>query len=118
MKKFYQLPILLLPVLFSCISSCGQFPVKNNNSKPAVQQPAALLSNSTEQRQFDGGNISIPAGWNFVQTGGCSDRDFVSWDPSHPERQFFCMGYGGLFYMSQQQKNFDNNYVNMGGMRT
>jgi len=115
MKKFQKLVILTLPVLFSFFSSCGQIADKNNNK---VMVPSISVPTTTEEKQFEGGSVKIPGGWKIFQTGSCSEMSFISWDPTHPGRQFFYYGVGGFFYLTAQQRQMDDNYVAMGGMRT
>jgi hypothetical protein len=105
----------LLPVLCIAIHSCEQ-PSQKQNGKTAAA--AAVNPATMETKQFPGGSLKVPAGWAFQQAGSCTEMSFISWDPQHPGRQFFLYGTGGIFYLDQRQKQVDDYYVAMGGMRT
>jgi hypothetical protein len=67
--------------------------------------------------KFDGGFFSIdkPKGWEIITAGACSDFAFLIRDTSEPLRQIFYFGEVGPVYMSEQQKQLDYQYINMGG---
>lgn len=79
----------------------------------------APRANSSDLRlsNYDGGffTIQIPAGWNIYTAGQCAELAFVVRDKQNELRQIFFFGSVGPVYMSQQQKQIDWNYVNMGG---
>ncbi len=114
MKTLSRLLTACLPLTLSFFYSCGQGTGNTKNGTPVV----ATVTTVTENKQFNGYSINVPKGWAMSQGGDCTNLSFISWDPARPERQFFYYGIGGIFYLSEQQKNIDNNYVNMGGMRT
>jgi len=66
---------------------------------------------------FDGGSFSIdkPQGWRVITAGACADFAFLIRDPSEPLRQIFFFGEVGPVYLSEQQKQIDYQYMNMGG---
>lgn len=66
---------------------------------------------------YNGGffTIKIPSGWKIYTAGQCSELAFVIRDQKNPLRQIFFFGAVGPVYMSQQQKQIDWNYMNMGG---
>ncbi|MGB7062373.1 MAG: hypothetical protein WBF13_08495 [Candidatus Zixiibacteriota bacterium] len=66
---------------------------------------------------FDGGFFSIdkPEGWNVITAGACAGFAFLIRDPSEPLRQIFYFGEVGPVYLSEQQKQIDYQYMNMGG---
>jgi hypothetical protein len=113
MKKMLRITLLSLPALFSLLSSCAQ---AGNKDKATPVSVEALLK--TEEKYYAGSSIKIPAGWKILQAGNCSDLSFISWDPAQPGKQIFFYGMAPMFYLSAQQKQVDNNYVRMGGMRT
>ncbi|NCC50679.1 MAG: hypothetical protein EOM20_05625 [Spartobacteria bacterium] len=66
---------------------------------------------------YDAGVFSIrkPRNWEIITAGQCSTLAFLIRDQSRPLRQVFYFGEVGPFYMSEQQKQIDYNYMNMGG---
>jgi hypothetical protein len=68
-------------------------------------------------RTFDAGGFTIdkPNNWYLKTAGDGSSLGFVVCDPNKPMRRAFYFGTVGPVYMSQQQKQIDNNYVQMGG---
>jgi hypothetical protein len=110
MKTFFK---IVLCLLFSWCSFTACSQTADKTAAPVVKIPATM-----EQKQFNGFSITIPSGWEFSQGGNCSDLGFISWDPAHPDRQFFYHGMGGYFYLNTQQKQVDDNYVAMGGIRS
>jgi hypothetical protein len=110
MKTFFKIALVLL-FSWCSFSSCGQ--MANKTEMPVVKIPT-----TTEQKRFNGFSVTIPSGWQLSTGGNCSDLGFISWDPEHSDRQFFCHGTGGIFYLSTQQKQVDDNYVAMGGIRS
>ena len=85
---------------------------------------AIFCANGGERRgvnlkleSFDGGFFSIdkPPGWRVIAAGACADFAFLIRDPSEPLRQIFYFGEVGPIYLSEQQKQIDYQYMNMGG---
>jgi hypothetical protein len=72
---------------------------------------------SLKLEKFDGGFFTIekPQGWGIVTAGHCGTFAFLIRDPGSPLRQIFFFGEIGPVYLSQQQKQIDHQYVNMGG---
>jgi len=66
---------------------------------------------------FNGGFFSIdkPRGWKVITAGACAGFAFLIRDPSEPLRQIFFFGEVGPVYLSEQQKQIDYQYMNMGG---
>lgn len=66
---------------------------------------------------YDGGvyTIQIPASWNIYTAGQCGELAFVARDRENRLNQVFFFGSIGPVYMSQEQKQIDWNYMNMGG---
>jgi len=79
--------------------------------------PISAHSSSLKLVNYNGGffSIKIPAGWKIHTAGQCSEFSFVVRDQKNPLRQIFFFGAVGPVYMSQQQKQIDWNYMNMGG---
>lgn len=80
---------------------------------------AAPLARSSDLQltSYDGGffTIQIPYGWKIYTAGQCAQLAFVVRDKQDQLRQIFFFGSVGPVYMSQQQKQIDWNYANMGG---
>ncbi|MCK4224575.1 MAG: hypothetical protein KAX39_05300 [candidate division Zixibacteria bacterium] len=66
---------------------------------------------------FNGGFFSIdkPKGWKVITAGSCAGFAFLIRDPSQSLRQVFYFGEVGPIYLSEQQKQIDYQYMNMGG---
>jgi hypothetical protein len=66
---------------------------------------------------YDGGvyKIQISARWNIYTAGQCGELAFVARDRENKLNQVFFFGSIGPVYMSQEQKQIDWNYMNMGG---
>ncbi|MBN2207868.1 MAG: hypothetical protein JW759_01010 [Candidatus Coatesbacteria bacterium] len=66
---------------------------------------------------YNGGffTISIPQGWQVITAGSCSTFAFVLRDPQNPLRQAFFFGQVGPVYISEQQRQYDLQYMAMGG---
>lgn len=74
-------------------------------------------NDSLKLEKFDGGFFSInkPEGWRVITAGACSDFAFLIRDPAEALRQIFYFGEIVPVYMSEQQKQIDYQYINMGG---
>jgi len=70
-----------------------------------------------ELESFNGGFFSIdkPSGWEVITAGQCAGFAFLIRDPSEPLRQIFYFGEVGPVYLSEQQRQIDYQYMNMGG---
>jgi hypothetical protein len=79
--------------------------------------PAACATNKLKMEKFDGGFFSInkPGGWKIITAGTCGSFAFLIRDPSEPLRQIFYFGEVGPVYLDIQQKQIDQQYMNMGG---
>ena len=66
---------------------------------------------------FNGGFFSIekPQGWQVTISGACSMFSFIISDPQHPLRRVFYIGEVGPFYLNEQQRMIDLNYMRMNG---
>jgi len=80
-------------------------------------QPSEELKYELTLESFNGGFFSInkPQGWNVYPAGSCSDFAFLIRDDQEPLRQVFYLGEVGPVYMSEEQKQIDYEYMNMGG---
>jgi hypothetical protein len=66
---------------------------------------------------FDAGFFSIdkPKGWTLVTSGRCTTFALLACDPANPMRQIYYFGSVGPVYMSQAQKDIDEDYMSHGG---
>lgn len=95
----------------------GEQTEKLARSKPAVsRRPKPKLRLKRYSADFF--SIDKPRGWNIVTAGSCSEFAFLIRDPQESRRQIFNFGSVGPIYMSQQQKQIDYQYMQMGGFPT
>ena len=85
--------------------------------EPRITQPSEEPKQEIALEKFDGGFFSIdkPKGWNIYTAGACSEFAFLIRDDKEPLRQIFYFGSVGPVYMSEEQKQIDYQYINMGG---
>lgn len=60
-------------------------------------------------------SIEIPEGWEVRLAGDCSMFSFIVADPQNPIRRIFYFGQVGPFYLNEQQRQIDYNYLSIGG---
>lgn len=74
---------------------------------------------SLELEQYDGGFFTLqkPVGWEIITGGEYGSFAFLLRDPENPARQIMYLGEIVPFYMSQEQKDIDANYMNTGGYK-
>lgn len=60
-------------------------------------------------------SIEIPEGWEVRLAGDCSMFSFIIADPQNPIRRIFYFGQVGPFYLQEQQRQIDYNYLRIGG---
>nr|CBH36737.1 hypothetical protein BSM_02140 [uncultured archaeon] len=91
--------------------------VTEPSEEPRIQQPSEELKPEITLEKFDGGFFSTdkPKGWNIYTAGVCSEFAFLIRDDEEPSRQIFYFGLVGPVYMSEEQKQIDYQYMNMGG---
>jgi hypothetical protein len=91
--------------------------VTEPGEEPRITQPSEEPKQEIVLEKFDGGFFSIdkPKGWNIYTAGACSEFAFLIRDDEEPSRQIFYFGSVGPVYMSEEQKQIDDQYVNSGG---
>ena len=91
--------------------------VTEPNEEPRILQPSEELKPEVTLEKFNGGFFTIdkPKGWNIYTAGACSEFAFLIRDDNEPLRQIFYFGSVGPVYMSEEQKQIDYQYVDMGG---
>ena len=62
-------------------------------------------------------SINIPSGWNIYTGGECSTRSILVRDPNSELKQLFYFSEAGPVYTSQQIKENDKSYMEMGGSK-
>jgi hypothetical protein len=98
--------ILLLPL--SCLTMvCAD----------AGDAGQARRSETIDLESYNGGFFSIdkPKGWEVITAGSCETFAFLARDLSNPMKQVFYFGEVGPVYLSEQQRQIDYQYMNMGG---
>lgn len=73
--------------------------------------------NPLEIELYDGGFFSLlkPVGWQIYTAGSCATFAFLVRDKENPLIQAFYFGEVGPFYISQDNKQLEMNYVDAGG---
>jgi len=74
-------------------------------------------STTIDLENYNGGFFSIekPKGWSVITAGSCATFAFLASDPSESLKQVFYFGEVGPVYLSEQQRQIDYQYMNMGG---
>jgi hypothetical protein len=74
-------------------------------------------SETIDLESYNGGFFSIdkPKGWEVITAGSCETFAFLARDPANPLKQVFYFGEVGPVYLSEQQRQIDYQYMNMGG---
>jgi hypothetical protein len=106
MKTLFWLYVLLLSLSLLTMS-CAD----------AGDAGQARSSTTIDLENYNGGFFSIekPKGWSVITAGSCSTFAFLASDPSEPLKQVFYFGEVGPVYLSEQQRQIDYQYMNMGG---
>ena len=103
MKRLSWLHILLFPLTLLTLvcADAGQ----------------AQRTTGLDLENYNGGfySIEIPKGWGVVTAGSCATFAFLARDPADPVKQVFYFGEVGPVYLSEQQRQIDYQYMNMGG---
>ncbi|MBN2310731.1 MAG: hypothetical protein JXR94_17290 [Candidatus Hydrogenedentes bacterium] len=97
-----------------------------NTAYPWAVLGCVLLSSACSAEQgreelafetHDGGIFTIqkPKGWELITAGAGPTLSFLARDPRTPARQVFFFGQVGPFYLSEQQRQIDQQYMNMAG---
>jgi hypothetical protein len=90
-----------------------------NTPAPPTLIPTPMPTMSSETELFDyGGLFSIrkPKGWDvYIGNGFCATLGILLRDPAVPLRQIFYFGTIGPVYLTQQQKQLDQYYIDHGG---
>jgi hypothetical protein len=87
------------------------------SSPPTISAVVTKNIPSLTLEKYDGGFFTFnnPTGWEVVTAGGCSTFAFYTRDKDNPANQVFYFGEIGPVYLAQEQKEVDQNYVDMGG---
>ncbi len=60
-------------------------------------------------------SMDLPAGWNVYTGGECATKSILARDPHNRLKQVFYFSEAGPVYVSQAQKQWDYDYMSMGG---
>jgi hypothetical protein len=92
-------------------------PMKLPSTKPVARK---ISVPKIRLEKYNAGFFSIdkPRGWNIITAGACSEFAFLIRDQQEPRRQIFNFGSVGPIYLSHQQKQIDQQYMQMGGYPT
>jgi hypothetical protein len=92
-------------------------PMKLPSTKPSARK---ISVPKIRLEKYNAGFFSInkPKGWNIITAGACSEFAFLIRDQQEPRRQIFDFGSVGPIYLSLQQKQIDQQYMQMGGYPT
>jgi len=106
MKTFSWFQILLFP-LYLMTMVCAD----------AGQAQRTATTSGLDLESYNGGFFSIdkPQGWEMITAGSCETFAFLARDPANPLKQVFYFGEVGPVYLSEQQRQIDYQYMNMGG---
>jgi len=83
----------------------------------AVGTDSDLQPKQLKMVQYDGGffSLSKPTSWQIYTAGSCATFAFLVRDEDDPLHQVFYFGEVAPFYMNEEQKQFEIDYVSMGG---
>jgi len=95
--------------------------IEQNQQEPKINEASIGSIAKTELLQLipwedNAISINIPLGWNIYTGGECSTKSVLSRDPYSELKQLFYFSEAGPVYTSQQMKENDENYMNMGGL--
>jgi len=112
---------MIFAIIF-CIGCTKEIYVekKQNQSEPIIYEASIGNIAKTELMQLipwkdNAISISIPIGWNIYSRGECSTKSLLSKDPYSELKQLFYFSEAGPVYTSQQMKENDKYYMDMGG---
>jgi hypothetical protein len=112
---------ILFTIIF-CIGCTKEVSVeiKQNQPEPKIYEASIGSIAKTELLQLipwgdNAISINIPLGWNIYSRGECSTKSVLSRDPYIELKQLFYFSEAGPVYTSQQLKENDKNYMDMGG---
>ena len=81
---------------------------------PAIPPSAPALN--PEPFATDFLSVLVPKGWQVALVGRCSELAFRLFDPSRSARQIFFFGQVGPFYVSQEQRQIDQQFMARTGL--
>lgn len=115
------IPFILFTIIF-CIGCTKEVSVEIKQNQPEPEIYEASIGSIAKKELLQlipwGDNaisISIPIGWNIYSGGECSTKSVLSRDPCAELKQLFYFSEAGPVYTSQQLKENDKNYMDMGG---
>jgi len=102
------------------IGSSNTVPVSSPGTDAAESQIQSTLPAKSElalemHEQAGVFTMQKPKGWSVYKAGEYNTLAFMARDEEEPLRQIFCFSEIGPFYISEQQKKLEENYVSSGG---
>lgn len=113
----------IVTAVFAAVLAAGAGAI-DGNGEPGKAAPAHMTASrkaaagpAIRLESHNGGFFSIekPAGWQLITAGQGSTLTVWMRDPQESARQAFFFGAVGPFYLSQQQKAIDWQYMTRGG---
>ncbi|HAJ96059.1 MAG TPA: hypothetical protein DCP02_07490 [Actinobacteria bacterium] len=115
------IPFVLFTIIFcfGCTKEISE-EIKQNQPEPKIYEASIGSIAKTELAQLipwedNAISINIPIGWNIYIRGECSTKSLLSRDPYSELKQLFYFSEAGPVYTSQQMKENDKDYMDMGG---
>lgn len=108
----------VIAVLAGGLISFGSDDTSGTTATPALTpKKSAKADPPIKLEPYNGGFFTIekPAGWQIVTAGQGPTLGVWMRDPQEPARQVFFFSAVGPFYLSQQQKSIDQQYMATGG---
>jgi hypothetical protein len=115
------IPFMLFTIIFYISCTKEVFvEIKQNQPEPEIYEASIGSIAKKELLQLipwgdNAISISIPIGWNIYSGGECSTKSVLSRDPCAELKQLFYFSEAGPVYTSQQLKENDKNYMDIGG---
>lgn len=112
--------ILFTLILFSGCTKEVSEEIKQNQQETKINEASIGSIAKIELLQLipwedNAISINIPLGWNIYTGGECSTKSLLTRDPYSELKQLFYFSEAGPVYTSQQMKENDKNYMDMGG---
>ncbi|MDD5417687.1 MAG: hypothetical protein PHW96_02245 [Candidatus Nanoarchaeia archaeon] len=87
---------------------------------PIIETPVGNTTSAQNEVEFEewtDGSVSlmVPKGWSTTAYGECATKSFVVFNPNNTINQVFYFSEAGPVYTSQEQKDFDEYYMSIGG---
>lgn len=123
MSKIIKILISFMFITFILCSSCTKEvteEIEQNQQELEINEASIGSIAKTELLQLipwqdNAISIDVPLGWNIYTGGECSTKSVLARDPYSELKQLFYFSEAGPVYTSQQMRENDESYMNMGG---